>query len=103
MNKWLAAFIIAGAAVTGASSQTPRTLTATMPAKVANRTMQPLEDGPRRGIKLDAREGDGVAWWPDVTVGDATIDVDLRGKDVAQQSFIGVAFHGVDDKTFDAV
>ncbi len=57
----------------------------------------------RRPRRLDAHEGEGVAWWPDVVVGDCTIELDLRGKDVQQQSFLGVAFHGVDDKTFDDV
>jgi hypothetical protein len=32
-----------------------------------------------------------------------TIDVDIRGKDVFLQSFLGIAFHGVDTKTYDAV
>jgi tetratricopeptide (TPR) repeat protein len=35
--------------------------------------------------------------------GDAVIEVDLKGKDVAQQSFLGIAFHLVDWTTFDAV
>jgi len=83
--------------------QSAKTLTATMPSKVANRQLQPLVEGTRRGVRLDAREGDGVAWWPEATVGDCTIELDLRGKNVLQQSFVGVAFHGVDDKTFDAV
>jgi hypothetical protein len=80
-----------------------RTLTESMPASVGNREMQPLIDGPRRGLRLDARMGDGVAWWPDVRFGDGTIELDLRGKDVPQQSFVGVAFHGADEKSFDAV
>jgi hypothetical protein len=83
--------------------QAARTLTLAMPAKVVNRQMQPLVDGTRRGVRLDAHEGEGVAWWPDAVFGDGTIELDLRGKDVQQQSFLGVAFHGVDDKTFDDV
>jgi hypothetical protein len=80
-----------------------RTLTAMMPSNVANRAMQPLIDGPHRGLTLDARPGDGVAWWRDVEFGNGTIELDLRGTDMAQQSFVGVAFHGKDDKTFDAI
>lgn len=91
------------AAVHLAGQATPRVLTSVPPSKIANRAMQPLSDGARRGVQLDAREGDGVAWWPEASFGDCTIDVDLRGKDVAQMSFLGVAFHGVDEKTFDAV
>jgi hypothetical protein len=85
------------------AAQAPRTLTSAMPTKVANRQMQPLLDGSRRGLTLDAKPGDGVAWWPDATFSDGTIELDLKGKNVPQQSFVGVAFHGVDEKTFDAI
>jgi hypothetical protein len=74
-----------------------------MPGKVANREMQPLIEGPRRGLRLDARSGDGGAWWPDVQFGDGVIELDMRGKDAPQQSFVGVAFHGDDQQGFDAV
>jgi hypothetical protein len=103
MNKWMTVFLAASTAVTLATTQATKTLTSTMPAKVANREMQPLHDATRNGVRLDAREGDGIAWWPDTIVNDCTIDLDLRGKDMLQQSFVGVAFHGVDEKTFDAV
>ena len=93
-----------GAVVAGPLPQEPtRVLTASMPTKVGNRDVQPLIDGPRRGLRLDARAGDGGAWWPDVQFGDGTIALDLRGKDAAGQSFVGVAFHGDDVKGFDAV
>jgi hypothetical protein len=80
-----------------------RTLTSTRPPKVSNRQMTPLDEGGRHGLRLDAHEGDGVAWWPDVHFDNGTIELDLRGKDVLQQSFLGVAFHGVDETTYDAV
>ena len=39
-----------------------------------------------------------------ISVGDGfTIEVDLKGKDVFQKSFLGIAFHGVNDSTYDAV
>jgi hypothetical protein len=94
---------IAGRAVAHAQSPAARVLTVAVPSKIVNRQMQPLTDGTRHGLRLDARPGDGLAWWPDAVFGDCTIDVDLRGKDVQQQSFLGVAFHGVDEKTFDDV
>lgn len=47
--------------------------------------------------------GNGVIWLKDFTFSTGTIDVDLRGKDVFQQSFLGIAFHGVDTVTFDAI
>jgi hypothetical protein len=63
----------------------------------------PASEGGRKLLRLDEREGDGVAWWPDLVMADGTIEVQIRGKDVLQRSFVGVAFHGVDEKTYDAV
>lgn len=112
MNRWqrsigMLAFSLAGVihltVDARAQSSAGRTLTSTMPANVSNRAMQPLTDASRRGLTLDAKPGDGVAWWPEAQFGNGTIELDVRGKNAPQQSFVGVAFHGDDDKTFDAV
>ena len=71
--------------------------------EVFNRTATSLQDGSRTGIRLSASAGDGVAFLPGIEFSNGTIELDLRGKDVLQQSFVGVAFHGVDGTTFDAV
>jgi hypothetical protein len=77
----------------------PRT---TPPPHVHNRTLSTVTEGGRQVFRLDQKAGDGVAWWPEpFTTG--TIELDLRGRDVAQGSFVGVAFHGVDEKTYEAV
>jgi len=57
-----------------------------------------ITDGARKGISMT-----GLAYLPGVTFSTGTIDVDLRGKDVLQQSFIGIAFHGVDTTTTDII
>lgn len=44
-----------------------------------------------------------VVWLKGVTFTKGTIDVDLRGKDVFLNSFLGIAFHGIDSLTYDAV
>lgn len=44
-----------------------------------------------------------IIWLKDVKFSTGTIEVDLRGKDVPQRSFLGVAFHGVDTLTYDAI
>jgi hypothetical protein len=42
--------------------------------------------------------------WRDSSVlQDGAIDVDLKGRDVVGQSFLGVAFRGVNDTTFEVV
>ena len=45
----------------------------------------------------------GIVWLTGVNFSNGTIEVDLRGKDIFQQSFLGIAFHGVDTLTYDAV
>jgi hypothetical protein len=44
-----------------------------------------------------------VAWLDGVELATGTLEVDVRGKDVLQQSFLGLAFAGVNDSTFEAV
>ncbi|MBL0745656.1 family 16 glycoside hydrolase [Chryseolinea lacunae] len=45
----------------------------------------------------------GIAWLTGVEFSTGTIELDLRGQDVFQRSFLGIAFHGVDSATFDVV
>src|ERR1700733_3917278 len=44
-----------------------------------------------------------IAWLKDVSLKDGTIDVDLRGKDVFLQSFLGIAFHATDTVHYDVI
>jgi hypothetical protein len=46
-------------------------------------------------VKLSAANGSGVAWINDVTFDYGSIEIDLRGKNVPQGSFLGIAFHGM--------
>jgi hypothetical protein len=59
---------------------------------------QPITDAAKKGITLA-----GVAWLNGIDFSTGTIDVDLRGLDVLQRSFLGIAFHGVDSNTYDVV
>jgi hypothetical protein len=71
--------------------------------KVFNRVASRLADGARTGVRLSEAPGDGVAFLPGIDFANGTIEVDIRGKDVAQQSFVGVAFQGIDGAAFDGV
>jgi hypothetical protein len=44
-----------------------------------------------------------IVWLKDVNFKEGTIEIDLRGKDVFLQSFLGIAFHGTDTTMYDAV
>ncbi|MBO9729205.1 MAG: DUF1080 domain-containing protein [Chitinophaga sp.] len=54
-------------------------------------------------IHLDEAPGAGIAWITQQQFDNGTIEFDAKGKNVLQQSFIGIAFHGVNDSTYDAV
>jgi hypothetical protein len=54
-------------------------------------------------VHLSAGSDVGIAWIDGTDFGEGAIEVDVRGKDVFQQSFLGLAFHGTDDKTYESV
>jgi hypothetical protein len=70
--------------------------------RAVNREVTALQGG-RPAVHLSAQPGNGVAWIEGTDFAQGTIEVDVRGRDVPQQSFVGVAFHGKDDNTYEAV
>lgn len=68
-----------------------------------NRSATLVTDGERRGVRLSEMPGDGAAWLQGVEFEKGSIEFDVRGKDVFQRSFLGIAFHALDDKTYDAI
>lgn len=70
---------------------------------VMNRAAQVTSDEGRSVVSFDAREGDGGAWLEGVDFENGTIEIMIRGKNVPQSSFVGIAFRGLDDETYDAV
>ena len=63
--------------------------------KLVNRTVSAADKDGKPALRFDERPGEGLAFWSDVQFADGTIEFDVRGKDVVQQSFVGMAFHGV--------
>jgi hypothetical protein len=61
------------------------------------------EDLKKNAIHLDEKSDPGVAWLENILFGNGIIEFDAQGKDVLQHSFIGIAFHGLNDTTYDAV
>ena len=70
---------------------------------IANREAKIVEEDDRLSIYFDAQSGDGVAWLKTIEVANGIIEVDIKGTDVRGRSFVGIAFRGVDERTFDAV
>ncbi|GAB2960742.1 hypothetical protein GCM10027048_30770 [Hymenobacter coalescens] len=71
--------------------------------RVTNRAVMPLIEAERQGLRFDARPLDGIAWLSDVAFTAGTIEFDVRGKDVLQRSFVGVAFHALNDSAYETV
>ena len=73
------------------------------PKTVVNRTATSLVDGERKGIRIDERAGEGLVWIPGLRLADGILDFDVRGRDSLKQFFVGIAFHGQDDQTYEAI
>jgi len=54
-------------------------------------------------IHMDDQAPMGLAWLDGKTFTEGTIEVDIRGRDMLQRSFVGIAFHGLNDSTFEAI
>ncbi len=66
-----------------------------------NRSLKVVND--RAAVTLDERSGEGLVWIKDLLFSEGEIEVDLKGKDAYQKSFLGIAFHGLNDSTYDAI
>jgi len=97
MNKLAFFLLFVASNVAGQRSIEPKDL------DVFNRTASALSDGTRKGVHLDERPGEGVAYLKGIEFSNGTIEFDVRGKDVQGQSFVGIAFHGLDSTTYDAI
>jgi len=69
----------------------------------ASRTVTSFNEGGKKGIRFSENQGEGAAYVPGLEFANGAIEFDVRGKDVLQQSFVGVAFHAVDGMTYDAI
>ncbi len=68
-----------------------------------NRELDAAKAGSPEAVFLTAAENDGLAWVSGVAFSEGTIELEIKGKDQRGQSFVGIAFHGQDNDTFDAV
>jgi hypothetical protein len=69
--------------------------------KVSNRSITPGKD--TGSVHLDKAGGAGFAWINGKKFKYGTIEFDAKGKDENLASFVGIAFHGVDDANYELV
>ena len=67
------------------------------------RPAQFVEEAGRKFIRVGPALGEGVVWLEGSHLRNGTIEVEMRGSNVQGQSFVGLAFRGIDDITYDAV
>jgi pimeloyl-ACP methyl ester carboxylesterase len=56
-----------------------------------------------RKVEAVNEDGEGFSILKGIDFSNGTIEFDVKGKNVLQQSFVGLAFHGQDEKAYDAV
>lgn len=87
----------------------PSAPTIDLAARLAGGTLRPVNrevtrlDGMPGAVHVSEKEGPGVVWIDGSDFGEGTIEVNVRGRDVQQRSFVGIAFHRKDDATYEAL
>nr|WP_288835905.1 hypothetical protein [uncultured Flavobacterium sp.] len=70
---------------------------------IANRIASPLNDKKYQGLELNEQKGEGIVWLQNQNFSKGSIEIDVKGQDVFQKSFLGIAFHGQNDSIYEAV
>lgn len=60
-------------------------------------------EGRADAVHVSEKAGTGVVWIEGSDFTQGIIEVDVRGRNILQRSFVGIAFHGVDNDRYDAV
>jgi hypothetical protein len=70
--------------------------------RAVNREVTKLKD---RGdaVHVSEKADPGLVWIDGTDFTEGTIELEVRGRDLLQRSFIGIAFHGNDDRTYESV
>ncbi|KPM47048.1 hypothetical protein [Jiulongibacter sediminis] len=79
-------------------------LSMTSTFRASNREFVLSEDGSKGPtVFVNSEEGPGVIWLENIWLSTGSIEFDVKGKDVLQKSFVGLAFHGQNDSTYEAI
>ncbi|MEO6722398.1 MAG: alpha/beta hydrolase [Ferruginibacter sp.] len=71
--------------------------------KVINRTIQPVNENGKKAVSFNEVSGAGLMILKNSDFSNGTIELDIKGSDKPQQSFVGFAFHGQDINIYDAI
>jgi len=68
-----------------------------------NRTVDAVNEEDKKIVRFNEMPNEGYMILKGIEFSSGTIELDIKGADKQGQSFVGIAFHGVDEKTYDAV
>jgi hypothetical protein len=71
--------------------------------KVVNRDLEQVKENNQQVFRLNEKVGSGIVWFNNFQFEEGAIEFDVKGRDVFQKSFVGIAFHGTDDSTYEVV
>src|SRR5687768_473125 len=104
MKKYCLLSVLSIVVISQLESQTVRPdLQDTAKWSTINRTISLINENGRKGVYFNEVPGNGLMVLKGIEFSNATIEFDVKGKNILQQSFVGIAFHGQNLTTYDAV
>jgi Domain of Unknown Function (DUF1080) len=67
------------------------------------RSIENIQEDEKKVVKFSEEQGEGLLTLNDHRFLNGTIEFDVKGKNIPQQSFVGIAFHVQNDSTYDAI
>jgi len=71
--------------------------------QVLNRTAESFIENDKKGIRFNEAPGAGLMILRAGNFTNGIIEMDIKGSNKMQQSFVGIGFHGKDQKTYDGI
>lgn len=71
--------------------------------EAVNRSIRIISNDTGAYMNISESKKEGIVWLPSTKFKTGTIEIKMRGKNVYQRSFIGLAFHGLDNTNYEAV
>ena len=70
---------------------------------LSNRKFELIDTNGYKAVHFNSQPGDGIAWIENYEFTNGVIEIDIKGKNEQGRSFVGIAFRGVDEQTYDAI
>lgn len=71
--------------------------------RTVNRSISMNTDIKSLVLHVNAGPGPGIVWLRRPELKDGDVEFEVKGSDIYQESFVGIAFHGQNDTTYEAI